>query len=66
MDRRDNFKKGSIEMLALKLLSEKDCYGYELCQLMQERSDNIINVPEGSLYPALYKLADKTIFLPMR
>ena len=59
MDRRDNFKKGSIEMLALKLLSEKDCYGYELCQLMQERSDNIINVPEGSLYPALYKLADK-------
>lgn len=59
MDRRDNFKKGSIEMLALKLLSEKDCYGYELCQLMKERSDNIINVPEGSLYPALYKLADK-------
>lgn len=59
MDRRDNFKKGSIEMLALKLLSEKDCYGYELCQLMQERLGNIINVPEGSLYPALYKLADK-------
>lgn len=59
MDRRDNFKKGSIEMLALKILSEKDCYGYELCQLMNERSNGIIVVPEGSLYPALYKLADR-------
>lgn len=58
MDRRDNFKKGSIEMLALKILSEKDCYGYELCQLMNERFNGIIVVPEGSLYPALYKLAD--------
>lgn len=45
-------------MLALKILSEKDCYGYELCQLMNERSNGIIVVPEGSLYPALYKLAD--------
>jgi PadR family transcriptional regulator PadR len=59
MDRRDNFKKGSIEMLALKILSEKDCYGYEICQLMKERSGGAITVPEGSLYPALYKLADK-------
>ena len=59
MDRRDNFKKGSIEMLALKILSEKDCYGYELCQLMKERSGGVIAVPEGSLYPALYKLTDK-------
>lgn len=50
---------GSIEMLALKILSEKDCYGYELCQLMNERSNGIIVVPEGSLYPALYKLADR-------
>ena len=49
MDRRDNFKKGSIEMLALKILSEKDCYGYELCQLMKERSGGVIAVPEGSL-----------------
>lgn len=59
MDYRDNFKKGSIEMLALAILSEQDCYGYELCQLMRERSNGIIAVPEGSLYPALYRLVDK-------
>lgn len=66
MDRRDNFKKGSIEMLALKLLSEKDCYGYELCQLMQERSDNIINVPKVLCIQLYISLQTKTIFLPMR
>jgi PadR family transcriptional regulator PadR len=59
MDCRDNFKKGSIEMLALKILSERDCYGYEICQLIKQRSAGALTVPEGSLYPALYKLADK-------
>ena len=54
MDRRDNFKKGSIEMLALKILSEKDCYGYELCQLMNERSNGIIVVPEGIARPFIF------------
>ena len=45
-------------MLLLKLLENKDCYGYELSQLLKERSNNIISVPEGSMYPALYRLVD--------
>lgn len=53
---RDIYKKGSLDLLILSLLSVRDCYGYELTQLMNELSEGVISVPSGSLYPALYKL----------
>lgn len=56
---KSNFRRGSVELLALHLLSEKDCYGSELSQKIKKRSKGIIDIPEGSLYPALYKLIDK-------
>lgn len=55
---RDNFKKGSVEMMILLLLAEGDKYGYQLSQTIAERTDNIIMIPEGSMYPTLYKLVD--------
>jgi len=59
MANRDNFKKGSFEMLLLFLLQEGDLYGYQLSQLIKQRSENIIIVPEGSMYPTLYRLLEK-------
>ncbi|MDO4459737.1 MAG: PadR family transcriptional regulator [Clostridia bacterium] len=53
---RDNFKKGSVEMLLLTLLREEDMYGYQLSQEIKERSEGIITIPEGSMYPTLYRL----------
>ena len=59
MNTRNNFKKGSAEMLLLHILQQKgDCYGYEICQLIKELSDGYLSFPEGSMYPALYKLID--------
>ncbi|MFP3155225.1 PadR family transcriptional regulator [Lachnospiraceae bacterium ZAX-1] len=59
MANRDNFKKGSVEMLILHLLKEGDFYGYQLSQLIKQRSNEILVVPEGSMYPTLYRLIDK-------
>lgn len=59
MKTKDNFKRGSLEMLILRLLLNHDCYGYQLTQLMEEQSDGQIIVPSGSLYPTLYKLLDR-------
>lgn len=59
MASRDNFKKGSVEMLLLHLLQEDDLYGYQLSQLIHQRSDGILTIPEGSMYPTLYRLLDK-------
>lgn len=58
MDNKSNFKRGSVELLILHLLNEKDYYGYELSQDIKERSREVIDIPVGSLYPALYKLID--------
>lgn len=55
---RESFKKGTVEMMILSLLTESDMYGYQLSQLISERSRNIIQVPEGSMYPTLYRLLD--------
>lgn len=60
MEIRSNFKKGSVEMLILMLLYDEPMYGYQLSQSILERSDGIINIPEGSLYPTLYKLLDNS------
>ena len=57
---QNNFKKGAVEMLLLHILKEKgDCYGYQLSQINKSASDGYLIIPEGSMYPALYKLIDK-------
>lgn len=59
MEIKNNFKKGSVEMLLLSLLAEQDLYGYQMTQLIIERGGGYIKVPEGSMYPTLYKLESK-------
>ena len=58
---RNNFKMGTVEMLVLSLLSQKDLYGYEISLLLKDLSEGLYVVPEGSLYPVLYKLEDKKL-----
>ena len=55
---KNNFKKGATALLILTFLQEGDMYGYQISQPMLERSDGEFSIPEGSLYPALYKLID--------
>jgi PadR family transcriptional regulator, regulatory protein PadR len=48
--------KGSIALLILKLLSERDMYGYEIIQESVRRSQDAFEFKEGTLYPALHQL----------
>ncbi|WP_416150672.1 PadR family transcriptional regulator [Salipaludibacillus sp. HK11] len=48
--------KGSTSLILLQLLIEKDMYGYEIVKEMEKRSENALEVKEGTLYPALHKL----------
>lgn len=49
--------KGTLSTIILRLLAEHGrLYGYEITQLVKERSSEKILVKEGSLYPALHKL----------
>lgn len=50
---------GSTTMLLLKLLAEKDMYGYEMIEVLRERSENVFELKVGTLYPLLHSLEAK-------
>lgn len=55
----EGLKRGTIELVLLSLLIQKDMYGYEICQELKEKSHGLYVVTEGSLYPVLYRLIEK-------
>lgn len=46
-------------MLILKLLEEKDMYGYEMIENLREKSNNVFELKAGTLYPLLHGLESK-------
>jgi len=52
---RDLFP-GALEMMILESLRRQPAHGYALVQHIQRRSNNLLQVEEGSLYPALQRL----------
>jgi transcriptional regulator len=47
---------GALEMMILRLLKWQPMHGYALVQRIQDVSKNLLQVEEGSLYPALQRL----------
>jgi PadR family transcriptional regulator, regulatory protein PadR len=50
---------GTLEMLILKTLNGGPQHGYGIAQHIQQTSDDVLQVEEGSLYPALQRLEVK-------
>ena len=59
MENKNMFYRGYVELLVLKFLSEKDCYGYEITKQIKLYSHELIDIKEGTMYPILYKLLDE-------
>ena len=49
-------------MLILKALCEEDLYGYQMEDIINNKSGGKINIKEGSLYGPLYRLIEKLYF----
>jgi PadR family transcriptional regulator len=47
---------GTLDMLILKTLSRGRMHGYSIAQFIQQASDEVLQVEEGALYPALHRL----------
>jgi transcriptional regulator len=47
---------GTLEMLILQTLRRGPLHGYAIAQHIQQTSDDILQIEEGSLYPALQRL----------
>ncbi len=50
---------GSTSMLILRLLEEKDMYGYEMIETLESRSNHVFSLKAGTLYPLLHTLESK-------
>jgi len=48
--------QGTLDMLILKALSLGELHGYGIMQRIQQISDGLLLVEQGSLYPALYRI----------
>ena len=51
--------QGTIELLVLKRLSQGPMHGYGIASWIETATDDVLRVEEGSLYPALYRMAQK-------
>src|SRR6201995_3856941 len=54
-DSRDLFR-GALEMMILQSLRRQPMHGYALVQHIKQRSNELLQVEEGSLYPALHRM----------
>ena len=50
--------QGTLDMLILKAVSLGPLHGYGLTARIQQASDDILRVEEGSLYPALHRMGE--------
>jgi PadR family transcriptional regulator, regulatory protein PadR len=55
LEQRDLFR-GALEIMILQSLQRRPMHGYALVQYIKQRSNEILLVEEGSLYPALQRL----------
>jgi PadR family transcriptional regulator PadR len=51
-----NFMNGVPELLILRLLEQQEMYGYEIVQAIRSRTQDVITVGEGVVYPVLHGL----------
>lgn len=47
---------GTLDMLVLKILASRPLHGYAIAVHLERRSEDVLQVEEGSLYPALYRM----------
>jgi PadR family transcriptional regulator PadR len=53
---QNDFLPGTLAMLVLQTLKRGSMHGYGIAQYIRQRSEEVLHVGEGSLYPALQRL----------
>ncbi len=59
MSRPTDLVQGTLDLLILKILALQPLNGWAINQRLKQLSEDILQVTEGSLYPALHKLEQK-------
>jgi PadR family transcriptional regulator PadR len=59
MTRSVEFRQGAIELLILRTLAWGPQHGFSIARWIQDTTDDVLRLEEGSLYPTLHRLEDK-------
>ncbi len=58
---RPDLPQGTLDMLVLQVVAHGPIHGYAIAQRIQQISGEVLHVPQGSLYPALHRLENRTL-----
>lgn len=56
---RTDILQGMLDMLILRVVREEPLHGYAIGKRLAEVSENRLQIPQGSLYPALHRLENR-------
>jgi len=56
---KSDLLQGTLDLLILRTLASGDMHGWGISQRLQQLSQDVLQVNQGSLYPALYRLEDR-------
>ena len=56
---KSDLLQGTLDMLILKTLALETMHGWGISQRIQQTSAGVLNINQGSLYPALYRLEER-------
>jgi PadR family transcriptional regulator, regulatory protein PadR len=51
--------KGTLDMMILRTLVAGDAHGHTIAKVIERSSEDVLEVEQGSLYPALHRLEDR-------
>lgn len=56
---RSDLPQGTLDLLILKVVALEPLHGYAIAQRLQQISRDVVQVQQGSLYPALHRLENR-------
>ncbi|HEX8831896.1 MAG TPA: PadR family transcriptional regulator [Longimicrobium sp.] len=59
MNPQTDLLQGTLDLLILKTLALAPLHGWGIAKRIQQMSEEVLRVQQGSLYPALYRLEDR-------
>jgi PadR family transcriptional regulator PadR len=56
---KSDLPQGTLDLLIMKIVALGPVHGYAIAQRLQQVSRDVVQVPQGSLYPALHRLENR-------
>ena len=56
---KSDLPQGTLDLLIMKIVALGPVHGYAIAQRLQQVSGDVVQVPQGSLYPALHRLENR-------